>query len=131
MVVISPGWLMEVERGPDWLIVSVRAEHDNEWDTPPLIDVVWQLVEQCFTYRLVLDLSEVPMLHTALVGQLVHLQKRLGLHGGCLRICGLSERNHDILRTCRLDGFMPRYADRNDAVLNRPAEPSASPGKPR
>ena len=39
------------------------------------------------------------------------------LHDGVLRICGLSERNHDILRTCRLDGLMPHYHDSNEAVL--------------
>ena len=131
MVVISPGWIMDVERGPDWLIVTVRSEHDNEWDTPPLAETIWQLVEQSFTYRLVLDLGQVPMLHTAIVGQLVHLQKRLSVHDGCLRICGLSERNHDILRTCRLDGFMPHYRDRIDAVLGNSSDFGDRPNKPR
>jgi anti-anti-sigma factor len=131
MVVISPGWIMDVERGPDWLIVSVRSEHDNEWDTPPLAESIWHLVEQNFTYRLVLDLSNVSMLHTSLVGQLVYLQKRLSIHDGCLRICGLSDRNHDILRTCRLDGLMPHYRDRNEAVLGQATNPLALPNKPR
>jgi len=131
MVVIAPGWIMDVERGPDWLIVALRSEHDSEWDTPPLAETVWQLVEQNFTYRLVLDLSQVQMLHTAIVGQLVHLQKRLAMHDGCLRICGLSERNHDILRTCRLDGFMPHYRDRNEAVLGNSSDVGGLLNKPR
>lgn len=116
MVVILPGWNMDVERGPDWLIVTMHADHESEWANPPLAKSVWQLVEQYFTYRIVLDLGEVPMLHTALVGQLVHLQKRLCQHDGTLRICGLSERNHDILRTCRLDGLMPHFRDRTEAI---------------
>lgn len=131
MVVISPGWIMDVQRGPDWLIVTVRSEHESEWDTPPLAETVWHLLEQHFTYRLVLDLSQVGMLHTAIVGQLVHLQKRLVMHDGVLRICGLSERNHDILRTCRLDGLMPHYHDSNEAVLGTTSGDSPWPNKPR
>lgn len=126
MVVVSAGWILDVERGPDWLIVTLHCDHENEWDCPPLAETIWSLLQQHFTYRVVLDMSQVPLLHSAIVGQLVYLQKRVCTHDGVLRVCGLSERNHDVLRSCRLDGFLPHYQDRNQAVTGMSA-----PSKPR
>jgi anti-anti-sigma regulatory factor len=116
MVVISRGWDLDVDRGPDWLIVGIRCGHDSEWDNPPLAESIWHLLDQSFTHRVVVDLSGVTMLHTWLIGQLVQLQKRVGAHEGVMRVCGLTDRNRDILRSCRLDGFFPNFHDRNEAV---------------
>ncbi len=125
MVVLSPGWHLDVERGPDWLIVTVHTEVAEEWSCPPLAQSVWSLAEQNFTYRIVLDLSPLPMLHTAMIGQLVRLQKRVCTHDGVLRLCGLSEHNRMVLQCCRLDGYFPIYSDRTEAILGE------SPRRPR
>jgi anti-anti-sigma factor len=126
MVVLSPGWTLEVERGPDWLIVTLFGVDETEWSSPPLASGVWSLVEQNFCRRVVLDLSHVPVLHSALIGQIINLQKRICSNDGCLRLCGLSEHNIEVLRCCRLDGYLPVFDDRNHAVMG-----SASPVKPR
>lgn len=129
MVALAPGWQLEVTRGPEWLFVELTCEHEHEWDNPPLADSIWQLLEQHFTYRIVLDLSRVQMLHTWLVGQLVRLNHRVRAHDGVVRVCGLSERNQDVLRSCRLDGFFPHYRDRTDALVG--ASAVSGPTKPR
>lgn len=116
MVTIAPGWDLDVERGPDWLIVTLHG-HDGDWTCPPLAEVVWSAAEQNFTHRIVLDLSPLPMLHTALIGQLVQLQKRICTHEGTLRLCGLSDHNREVLQCCRLDGYFPIFHDRSEAVM--------------
>ena len=68
MLPLAPGWNLEVERGPDWLIVKLHCLPDNVWDAPPLADLLWALVEQHFTYRLVLECQHLPLLHTMLIG---------------------------------------------------------------
>jgi anti-anti-sigma factor len=117
MVVLSPGWELDVERGPDWLIVTLHSDGAAEGSNPPLAQTVWSLLEQHFTYRVVLDLGQLSLMSTALIGQLVRLQKRICTHDGTLRLCGLSDHNLMVLRTCRLDGYFPIYCDREGAVM--------------
>jgi len=125
MILLSPGWTLGVDRGPDWLIVSVHADDGAAWVSPPLAAHVWALAEQHFTYRVVVDLTDLPMLPTSLIGELVRLQKRICMHDGVLRLCGLSEHNRDVLHSCRLDGYFPSFHDRNEAVMGQfvPAKP--------
>ncbi len=123
MATIAPGWRLEVERGPDWLIVTLDCDHEHEWDSPPLADGIWEILEQHFTYRVVLDLGRVQMLHTWLIGQLVRLHQRAAAHDGVVRVCGLSERNRDVLRSCRLDGYFPSYHDRAEALFGSTTTP--------
>lgn len=117
MVVLSPGWQLDVERGPDWLIVTLHSDGAELSSCPPLAQNVWSLLEQHFTYRVVLDLSRLSLMTTALIGQLVRLQKRICTHDGTLRLCGLTDHNFMVLRTCRLDGYFPIYGDREEAIL--------------
>ena len=126
MLQLAPGWNLEVERGPDWLIVRLHCLPENVWDAPPLAETLWSLVEQHFTYRLVLECNEMQLLHTMLLGQLVLLHKRLSVHGGTLRMCGLSQQNRDVLKSCRLDSRFPPFGSRGEAVLGH-----ALPNKPR
>ena len=44
---------------------------------PNLADEVWSLLNQSFTRRLVLELNEVPFLHSYFIGQLVLLGKQI------------------------------------------------------
>jgi anti-anti-sigma factor len=124
MVQIAEGWELDVDRGPDWLFVRPRFLRNRAADTPPLAEMIWSLLEQNFTTRLVLEMDQVPFLHSYLIGQLVWLHKRIVSHGGLMRISGLSETNQDVLRICQLEGRFPQYINREDAVMGyRPSQP--------
>jgi anti-anti-sigma factor len=124
MLAVAPGWELEVERGPGWLLVKIRNQ-DRTSTEPPLAEGVWDLLERHFTYRVVLELDQLSVLNSHLIGQLVQLYRRVRQHDGVMRICGLSPYNLEVLRTCRLeDRFLP-YRDRAEAVMagSRPRNP--------
>lgn len=124
MIDMAPGWSVDVERGPDWLFVKVHCDGDHQWDAPPLAETVWSLLEQHFTRRVVVELDDVELLHSGLLGELARLHKRIVANGGVMKICGLSEHNREALHTTRLDECFPAYADRTEAVLgHRPRQP--------
>ncbi len=124
MVQIAQGWELAVERGPDWLFVRPRSVGGGLGSMPNLADEVWALLNQSFTRRLVLEMHEVPFLHSYLIGQLVLLGKRLHAENGLMRICGLSAANQDTLRACHLESRFPLYSSREDAVMaSRPIQP--------
>lgn len=121
---LAPGWTLGVQRGPDWLIVKLSGAGANGWDGPSLAERLWGLLEQNFTYRLVLDLSDVPLLSSSLLGQLVMLNRRIARHQGVLRLCGLPEQHRETLRLARLDGALPYYDSARQAVQgDAPAKP--------
>ena len=119
------GWNFDVDRGPDWLFVRPRRHGPHPGDTPLWAEQIWALLEQNFTYRLVLELDEVEYLDSCLVGQLVWLHKRIGANDGVLRICGLNEFNQDILHLCGLEGRFGLFRNREEAVMRyaRPLQP--------
>jgi anti-anti-sigma regulatory factor len=125
MVQIAPGWSVDLDRGPDWLFVRVHPPVDDLTpDTPPLADAVWSLLEQHCLHRVVLEMDEMSRLYSPLIGQLMLLHKRIYNDGGLLRLCGLSSENQEVLHTTRLDGQLPNYADRGEAVMgHRPSQP--------
>ena len=122
---IAAGWRMDVDRGPDWMFVRLHPAQNNDIDDFSLAEQVWSVMEQCFTYRLVLELDQVAVLQSGLIAQLVLLSKRIHTHGGMLRLCGLSPENQQILHLCRLEGCLPNYDTRGDAVMGeyRPLQP--------
>ncbi len=121
MLALAPGWELEVQRGPDWLLVQVKNSPGKSKKpvsaTPPLAKTLWSLLEQHFTYRLVLELDQVDLLDSYLIGQLVKLYNQIREHDGVLRLCGLSAYNRRVLRTCRLDNRFWAYHNREEAVL--------------
>jgi hypothetical protein len=125
MSVLTPGWELKVERGPDCLWVRVGRLHPDCLDDPPLADEVWALLERHFVYRLVLELDEIELVNSFLLGQLVVLHKRLRERGGMLRLSGLSRLNQEVLRVHGLDGRFAVYSSRADAVMG------GSPRRPR
>ncbi len=125
MLALAPGWELAVERGPDWLFVKVANPDGDASEAPELADCIWSLLQQHLTHRLVLELEEIDVLRSNLVGQLVKLHRRIAEQGGVMRLCGLSAHNRRVLRTCRLEDRLPVYEHRMDAVLCRP------PSKPR
>ena len=104
---------MEVLRGPDWLIVQVQLELE---DVDHFADLIWDLVEKHFIYRIVLEMDEIEFMPSVLMGQLVMLQKRLLQHEGSLRLSGLSADCEQALRFCRLDHTLSHFDTRAEAV---------------
>jgi len=120
MIAIAPGWELEVERGPGWLLAKVRSSDTIACDDPPLADALWELLRRHLTYRVVIELDEIPVLSSHLVGQLVKLFKRIRERDGVMRLCGLSSYNLQVLRTCRLEEHFAPYENRHDAVMACP-----------
>lgn len=121
---VAPGWSMDLDRGPDWLFVRLRPPAHGFGLEVDLAEAVWEKLDQAFCYRLVLELDEVPMLRSWMIGQLVLLHKRICSHDGMMRLCGVSDANHEVLRCCRLDDRFPQYRNRTDAVMgHRPVRP--------
>ena len=136
MIGLSQGWSLQVDRGPDWLFVrpsravdgelstAVGLSADDGADDASLADQVWSVIEQHFTYRVVLECDQLGRLTSELIAQLLVLNRRIRGQGGTLRLCGLSDYNQEMLRQCRVDGFFPQFTSRSQAVLgNRPMQP--------
>ena len=124
MVDLAPGWKLHVDRGPDWVFVRVQPPDGMRSDSVPLADSIWSVLQQHFTYRLVLELDQVTFLHSHLIGQLVWLNKRIHQNGGLMRVCGLSDQNQQVIQACRLGDAFPNYGNRGDAVMgHRPHQP--------
>jgi anti-anti-sigma regulatory factor len=119
-VSLARGWDIEVERGPDLLFVRPRPLDTIVPGAASLAEQVWALLEQNFTHRLILELDDVGPLDSHLIGQLVWLQNRIHGHDGIMRICGLSSVNQELLRQCELEGHVPCYRDREEAVMGQP-----------
>lgn len=111
------GWDLRVTRGPDSLWVKLEAPDDSSAILPELADEIWSLLDQHFTYRLVLDVSAVPHWDRHLLSQLLLLQRRIRHHGGLMRICGLSSESRELVESSRLNGRFPNYGDLEEAVM--------------
>jgi anti-anti-sigma factor len=98
----------------------------DEADSPPLAERIWNLLDRHFTYRVVLEMDQIDVLNSPMIGQLVQLQQRIQQQGGLMRICGLSPYNRRVLEVCGLDRQMPCYDDVHEAVMG-----GRRPGLPR
>ena len=124
MLDLMPEWTMDVERGPEWLFIRLHGPLDGEAEGIDLANRIWRTLEQQFTYRLVLELDDLDILRSCLLGQLVMLHKRIHDHDGMLRLSGLSENSLAALQACRLDHSFSRYRTREEAVMSHlPAKP--------
>jgi anti-anti-sigma factor len=114
-------WGVEVDRGPDWLFMRLRP---GKQEPEGVADKLWSLADRHFTYRLVLEMNDLDMIPSRLMGQLVVLQKRVLQRDGALRLCGLKDDCEQALHFCRLDQALPSYECREDAVMGhrRPRE---------
>jgi anti-anti-sigma regulatory factor len=113
---LASGWQTEVDRGPDWLFVRLRPPANRDMDSFPLAEQIWDLMRQHFATRVVLELDELPLLRSALIGQIVLLHKRVHSQGGIIRLSGVSDANQSVLRMMRLEDRFPQYRTRNEAV---------------
>ena len=119
---LAPEWTMDIDRGPDWLFIRLSPPRHGDTGEIHLAEMIWRKLEQCFCYRAVLEMNDVGMLRSWMVGELVRLHKRVTTQGGMLRLSGLSHANEDVLRISRLNDRFPSYRNRTDAVMGcRPA----------
>jgi len=124
MLEVAPGWSVHVDRGPDWVFVRLSDAGTDAIDHPPLAEMLWGLLRRHSAHRLVVELDEIGLLRSFLIGQLVLLHKRIHATGGLMRLSGASDQIADVLRTLRLDGRFPPYRTRADAVQGfRPPQP--------
>jgi len=120
MLAIAPGCELDVQRGPDWLLVRVRNLDTTDPDALPLAERIRGLLQQHFIHRLVLELDEAPEFDQSLVEQLLLLHQWIEKHEGMMRVCGLSPENRRILHASRLDQQLPPYEDCQEALLGFP-----------
>ena len=125
MLATSSDWELDVQRGPDWLIVTMQSMPAGK-ETAPLAERLWALMQQNLTHRLVLELDKVPVLNSSFIEQLIQLSRMICEHDGVLRICGLSVYNRRLLHSRHLDECFKPYNDRHEAVMgchSRPSQP--------
>jgi hypothetical protein len=125
MPAIATGWELEVHRGPGWLLVKPSCPSEDLVEHAPLADQVWSLLECHFVYRLVLELDDVRIVDSHLIGQMLALHRRIRSRGGVMRVCGLSSFNQKVLRMHGLIDRFPAYGDLREAVMG------SGPCKPR
>jgi anti-anti-sigma factor len=124
MLDLLQGPLLSIDRGPGWLFIKLVPPTDGPCDFQHVAEQLWTIAEQHFTYRIVVELDELIMLPSCLLGQLVQLHKRVAKHNGVMRLCGLSAENRGVLRSSRLEPCFPHYGNREEAVWgHRPAQP--------
>lgn len=120
----ATGWDFVVERGPDWLFIRLIPPRGGDTGEQPLAEEIWETLSQHFMHRLVLELDDVTILRSWLIGQLVILHKRVTAASGMMRLAGLSSSNHEALRIARMADRFPQYPDRTAAVMGRRPQPS-------
>lgn len=114
---VVDGLELNVDRGPNWLFVKLRAKDQELAEFPQIAEKLWSISSRHFIYRLVLELEEVDEMRSGLMSQLVMLQNRLAQCGGALRICGLNPECEEALHSCHLDSALPNHATRTEAVM--------------
>ncbi|MGD9647110.1 MAG: STAS domain-containing protein [Pirellulales bacterium] len=117
MTQLATGWDYDLERGPQCLFVRLHNEGENADAEPPLAQQLWATLDEHMTYRLVLELDQVEVLRSYLIGQLLLLGRRLHARGGTLRLCGLSPHNREALAAVRLEDHLPTYENRYEAIV--------------
>jgi anti-anti-sigma factor len=113
---IGSDWKLDVERGLNCLLVKIGKPLGNPSERSSLAEKVRPLVEEHFTYRLVLELDQINVLTSDLIGELLSLNKWIRTRHGAMRLCGLSHHNLEVLRRCRLDDLFVVYPDRSEAL---------------
>src|SRR5437867_4264623 len=106
---LGSSWQLQLDRGPNCLLVRLCPELGHGFDESELSERLADLLNQHFTNRLVLEMDQVDLLNSLLLGQLADLSNRVRAQGGMIRLCGLSPFNQSVLHTVRLDRRLPHY----------------------
>jgi hypothetical protein len=126
MLKVIPGWELDVDRGPDCLLVKVRKPRRSAGSLAPLDEVLWSILDQHFTYRLVLELDQIKSFTDEILDQLLDLRDRISARGGMMRIWGLTPHNRRLLLERQVDDRLIPYQDLEEAMMA-----SAAPRRPR
>ncbi len=117
------GWQIHLDFSTDWIFVRIEKLGD-ESVVPPISQSLWAVAEERQIHRWVVEMASPVWMNSYLIGQLILLHKRATLEGGTLRLCGLSDDNHRVLRLMSLGERFPNYATREDAVMGHlPVKP--------
>ena len=124
MLELARGWQAAIDRGPDWLFIRLNCPDASQAATDSLAGEIWSTMQQHLVSRVVLEMDQVHLLTSALIGQLVQLHKRVYNKGGVLRLSALNDTGQESLRISRLDSRFPAYRNREEAVMGyRPLQP--------
>ena len=116
--VSQPAWVPVRGGSGSGLVIGEAGEvQKGSSGSSQLAECLWQLLEQNFTHRLVLDLNEIAAVDSSLMGELTRLYKRIREHDGVLRLCGLSPRNRRALQASSLEDRLPAFGSREEAVM--------------
>jgi anti-anti-sigma regulatory factor len=126
MLTTDKGWRLCVQRGPGCLFVRLLPDANASSALDPLSDRLWALLEQHFTYSLVLEMDGIEVPDSHLLAEIAALADRIEVHEGMLRLCGLSPEGREMLHRCRGGDPVPAYVSRQDALFA-----SYRPGQPR
>jgi anti-anti-sigma regulatory factor len=124
MLEVAADWKFQVDQSPEWLFVRVLHVGIDSVK-PQISETLWSLAGEQGINRLVIELGEAAWLTSYLIGQLMVLHKRAHLDGGTVRLCGISERNYQVLEMMQLTERFPNYPTREAAVMGH------APRKPR
>jgi anti-sigma B factor antagonist len=124
MVGVLTKWQLTVQRGPESVFVKVLPGSDS--DAPAdLAERVTEIADQHFASRVILELDAIQVLNSPILGQLIKLARQIRQRGGLLRLCGINEFNRRVVELSRLEGVLPCYGSRHEAIMLR------EPRKPR
>lgn len=124
MLEIAPGWNVEMDRGPNWLIVRFHAPAENGAADVDLRQQLWALMQRHLTNRLVVELDALPRIDEGMIHQLAQLQEQIEDAHGQLRVCGVTGDSEHALRNAGTRRPISVFRDRGEAVMGfRPAHP--------
>jgi MFS superfamily sulfate permease-like transporter len=116
-----------VERGPDWLFVTLDPPSASRAD---LADGVCRVVQESMAHRVVLEFDHVEAVDERLARAIERIGARVRDDGGLVRICGLSGDNLSRLRAVSSATLLPHFGTRAEAVGGRVRPGQASAGAP-
>ncbi len=145
-------FLVEVERGPNWVFVKLRFANNQDQRSetasekpenvapdrslreeefsegqPQIADQLWNILVRHFTYRMVVELDTFEELPAGMMGQLILLRERILKRGGMLRVCGMSETLAAMFANVHTKGQIPNFLTRVDAVRGKRTGQRPSP----
>ncbi len=125
MLETTSGWSIDLDRGPDCLLIRLRPEGALCLDSAGLATSLDELLQLEFAHRIVIDLRHVPRISKQLIDELKLLFQSISEQGGLMRVCGLSNDNGQVAEALRREGRLPVYDTPEDALRG------LCPGKPR
>lgn len=117
MINTATRWDLEVDRGPDWLIVRLKGPISRVGEAASLEEVLWSLLEQHLSRRLVIEMDQIDALDDDVIEQLTALHDRLTDRGGVMRLCGVRSEHRLLLARHGVGGRLTVYGDCEHATL--------------